>query len=164
MDKKLAGGGPLPDVGIYVLQAARQTAGAWPIAVMAHEEPKERPGFFNEVEEAIRWTAEYPGGVVCDGWSSYQDHDELFRAESMKGTWLEMAPAYSYGGLRGRTSRGPMHVPNINQQAAQMDDFARCILDNRDTPAPGEMGRGDIATIEAIYLAAATGRRVEVKI
>ncbi|HWA87127.1 MAG TPA: Gfo/Idh/MocA family oxidoreductase, partial [Opitutus sp.] len=70
IDKKLAGGGPLPDVGIYVLQAARRAAGAWPVAVTAHELPKTRPDFFNEVEEAIEWTAEYPGGKICKGWAS----------------------------------------------------------------------------------------------
>ncbi len=164
VDKKLAGGGPLPDVGIYVLQAARRAAGAWPIAVIAHEEPKHRPELFNEVEETIRWTAQYPGGVMCEGWASYEESGDMFRGESPSGNWLELDPAYIYGGLKGRTNRGPMRVPNINQQAAQMDDFARCIIEGRDTPVPGEMGRGDIATIEAIYEAAATGKRVEVKI
>ena len=164
VDKKLAGGGPLPDVGIYVLQAARRAAGGWPIAVTAHEEPKTRPELFNEVEETIRWTAEYPGGAICSGWASYNENEDDFRAESAKGNWIELDPAYVYGGLEGRTNRGPLNLPNINQQAAQMDDFARCILDGRDTPVPGEMGRGDIATIEAIYQAAATGKRVEVKI
>ena len=164
IDKKLAGGGPLPDVGIYVLQAARRAAGAWPVAVTAHELPKTRPNFFTEVEEAIEWTAEYPGRKICSGWASYNDGRDDFRAESASGNWVEIEPAYIYGGLHGRTNRGPMHLPNINQQAAQMDDFARCILDDRPTPVPGEMGRGDIATIAAIYESAATGKRVEVKI
>ncbi|HWA85952.1 MAG TPA: Gfo/Idh/MocA family oxidoreductase, partial [Opitutus sp.] len=92
------------------------------------------------------------------------DGRDDFRADSESGNWVELDPAYIYGGLQGRTNRGPMNVPNINQQAAQMDDFARCILDDRPTPVPGEMGRGDIATIEAIYQSAATGKRVEVKI
>ena len=164
IDKKLAGGGPLPDVGIYVLQAARRAAGAWPIAVTARELPKTRPNFFDQVEEAIEWKAEYPGGKVCAGWASYNDNRDNFHAQSANGNWVELDPAYIYGGLEGRTNRGPMNVPNINQQAAQVDDFARCILDDRPTPVPGEMGRGDIATIEAIYQSAATGRRVEVKI
>jgi predicted dehydrogenase len=45
-----------------------------------------------------------------------------------------------------------------------MDDFADCILSNRETPVPGELGRRDMAIIEAIYSAAATGRRVQVKV
>ena len=54
----------------------------------------------------------------------------------------------------------PLDVPNIDQQAAQMDEFARCVLDNRETAVPGEMGRKDIAVMEAIYASAASGKRV----
>ena len=45
-----------------------------------------------------------------------------------------------------------------------MDDFAACILTGRQTPVPGEMGRRDVAIITAIYEAAATGKRVELKL
>jgi hypothetical protein len=37
-----------------------------------------------------------------------------------------------------------MHLPNVNQQAKQMDDFALAIKENRPTPVPGEMGREDL--------------------
>lgn len=166
LNKKLAGGGPLPDVGIYVIQAARRGAGGvWPVAVTAKEHPKTRPEVFTEVEETITWTMEFPGGVTAEGWSSYNDSANRFRAENADGrNWLEIDPAYTYGGLAGRTSRGAMDVRNLNQQAAQLEDFARCILENRPTPVGGEMGRRDIAVIEAIYAsAAAGGKRVEVR-
>lgn len=160
LDKKLAGGGPLPDVGVYVIQAARRAAGAAPIAVTAHEEPKTRPELFDQVEETIRFTLEFPGGATCEGFASYTEGVDDFRAESANGNWVEIDPAYIYGGLDGRMNRGPMKQSNINQQAAEMDDFARAILDNRDSPTPGEMGRLDVEIIEAIYKAAATGTRV----
>ena len=51
----------------------------------------------------------------------------------------------------------------MNQQAAQMDDFADCILTNRKTPVPGEMGRRDMKIITAIYEAARSGKRVPVR-
>jgi predicted dehydrogenase len=38
------------------------------------------------------------------------------------------------------------------------------VQDNRESPVSGEMGRRDIATLEAIYAAAASGKRVEVKL
>lgn len=163
LDKKLAGGGPLPDVGTYVIQEACRAQGERPpLAVTATEAPKERPELFSQVEEEISWTMEFPGGAVCEGWSSYARRRNMFRAEGPRG-WIEIEPAYSYGGLAGRTSRGPMEFPNVNQQAAQMDDFSECILTGRPTPVPGEMGRRDIAIIAAIYQAAATGKRVEIK-
>jgi predicted dehydrogenase len=54
-------------------------------------------------------------------------------------------------------------LPNINQQAAQMDDFAACILHNRPTRVPGEMGLRDVQLLEAIYRAAETGQKVSTK-
>jgi glucose-fructose oxidoreductase len=161
VDKKLAGGGPLPDVGIYVIQAACRTAGGAPLAVTAHEEPKTRPELFATVEEAMRWKMEFAGGAVADCFTSYNEGANEFRAESADGkNWVELSPAFYYDGIDGRTSRGPLKQPNVPQQAWQMDDFVRSILDGRDSPVPGEMGRRDIAIMEAIYESAKTGRRV----
>ena len=59
------------------------------------------------------------------------------------------------------TSRGPLNFIPPNQQALQMDDFAQCILFNKKTRVPGQLGRRDLVIIEAIYKAAASGKRVE---
>ncbi len=164
VDKRLAGGGPLPDVGTYVIQeACRARREEPPLAVTARESPKERPGLFNEVEEEIAWTMEFADGASCAGFASYERGANRFRAEGPQG-WVELEPAFSYRGVAGRTSRGALHFPTVNQQAAQMDDFAACILSGRPTPVPGEMGRRDIAIIAAIYEAAATGKRVAVSV
>jgi len=167
VDKKLAAGGPLPDLGVYVIQAGCRGAGnKLPVAVTARELPKTRPEFFVDVEEAIEWTMEFANGAKCAGWCSYNDGANRFRAENADGSkWVEIQPAYSYGGLKARTNSGPMGVENVPQQALQMDDFARCVLENRESPVPGEMGRDHIAVMEAIYAsAAANGKRVEVKV
>ena len=163
--RKLSGGGPLMDLGIYVIQAGCMAAnGVAPVAVMAHEGPKTRPDIFQDVEETIAWTMEFPGGAVCRGITSYQQNTNEFRAEGAKG-WIEFSPAFAYRDLEAETSRGPLRfTPEVNQQALQMDDFADCITTGRATPVPGELGRRDLAIIEAIYASAAIGgKRVEVK-
>jgi predicted dehydrogenase len=38
-----------------------------------------------------------------------------------------------------------------------MDDFAHCILEDRPSRVPGEMGLSDIKIIAAIYQAASSG-------
>jgi glucose-fructose oxidoreductase len=162
IERTLSGGGPLMDVGIYVIQAACRAALAQPVAVTARELPKTRPELFNEVEEAIEWKMEFPGGVTCEASSSYNRGGNFFLAEGEKG-WIRLEPAYGYRGLATRTSRGPIEYPQVPQQALQMDDFASCILTGRGTPIPGEMGRDHMAVIEAIYKSAAQGgARVEV--
>lgn len=161
-DKKLAGGGPIMDLGIYIIQGACMAAnGATPLAVTASEHPKTRPDMFIDVEEGIDWTMEFPGGATCTAQTSYQRSADRFRAAGAKG-WIEFKEhAFTYRGMVVETSRGPLSYTPPNQQALQMDDFARCILSNRESPISGEIGRRDLVIIEAIYKAAATGRRVE---
>ncbi len=163
IEKSLSGGGPLMDVGIYVIQAACRGAMAQPLAVTARELPKTNPGLFNEVEETIEWTMEFPGGATCEASSSYARNGNRFRAEGANG-WIEIEPAYGYGGLAVRTSRGRLDIPSVPQQALEMDDFASCILTGRESPIPGSMGRDHMAVIEAIYRSAEEGgKRIEVR-
>jgi glucose-fructose oxidoreductase len=163
--KKLAGGGPLMDLGIYVIQEACMAAGAVPVAVTAKERPKQRPDFFRDVEEGMDWTLEFADGARGECYTSYNDGRNDFRAEAAGG-WFEMKPAFNFTGLAGATNHGPLRFePPVNQQARQMDDFAQCVLTGRPTPVPGEMGRRDLVIIEAIYAsAAAGGKRVEIKV
>ena len=65
LNKKLAGGGPLMDMGVYVVQAVCMTkAEAPPVAVTANFGPVTRPKVFSEVEEEINWTMEFADGAV----------------------------------------------------------------------------------------------------
>jgi glucose-fructose oxidoreductase len=163
VDKKLAGGGPLMDVGIYIIQGACMASnGVAPVHVTAQEDPKSKPDLFNEVEETIRWTMEFPNSAKCEAVTSYNHNADRFRVEGTKG-WFEFKDqAFSYRGIVAETSRGRLNYPVINQQAAQMDDFADCVLTGRNTPVPGEMGLRDMQIITAIYEAARTGKRVKV--
>src|SRR5437763_9231898 len=164
IDKKLAGGGPMMDLGIYIVHGACMAAnGVAPIAVTAHEEAKTKPELFNEVEETIRWTMEFPNGASCDAVTSFNHSSDTFRAEGSKG-WIDFKQhAFNYRDIVCETSRGPLIYPAINQQAAQMDDFADCVRTGRDTPVPGELGRRDMQIITAVYEAARTGKRTLVK-
>jgi glucose-fructose oxidoreductase len=158
--RSLSGGGPLMDVGIYVLHAACMATGSTPTYVTAKEEPKLNPELFNEVEEGISWTMEFPGGEKCDGFASFNKGANQFRAEGESG-WLQIGPAFSYRGLGGETSKGKMNYPVVNQQALQMDDFAQCVLTGKKTGVPGELGKRDVQIMMAIYEAARTGKRVK---
>jgi glucose-fructose oxidoreductase len=164
IEKAMAGGGPLMDIGTYCLHAACMATGEVPIAVTAREHPKTRPDFFRDVEEGIDWTMEFANGAKAEFMTSYNGGMDRFRAEAEKG-WIEIAPAFGYGGYKVTTSKGPLNItPPQSQQALQMDDFAICVRENRPTRVPGEMGRRDMVIIEAIYASAQTGKRVEVKV
>ena len=170
VDKKLAGGGPMMDLGIYLVQAACMATGLTPVTVAAHEEPKQRPELFNEVEETLDFTLEFPNGATFNGVTSFNHNSDTFRAEGDQG-WIDFrTSAFDYHVGTVVTSRGPLQFPVPDrrggvacyQQAWQMDDFADCILNHRESRVPGEMGLRDIKTIVAVYEAARAGKKIAV--
>ena len=161
LKKDLAGGGALMDVGIYVIQGARYVTGEEPISVTA-QEVKTDPVKFKEVDETITWQMKFPSGVITSCLTSYAANTERLFASAENG-WMELRPAYGYGGLKGRTSKGEMNFPQVDHFEAEMDDFANCIMTNKQTSVPGEEGLKDLKVIEAIYKSIREGG-TEVKI
>jgi len=163
VSKSLAGGGPLMDMGIYCLQGCLYTKGQVPISVTAKFDPKPAGDLFREVEAGVNWQLQFGDGSTADCHTSYAENlSGRLRAEAANG-WFELQPAFGYGGLSGKTSREILDIANVNQQAAQMDDFADCILNNKPTRVPGEMGLRDVQLLLAIYRAAETGQAVSTK-
>lgn len=159
LDKKLAGGGPLMDVGIYCVNAGRYITGMEPLNVHAFEGAKRNKEKFKTIEESLTWRMEYASGIVAECSCSYSEYQNHLHVDAGKG-WFEIAPAFSYGGIKGKTSDSKLELPHINQQAAQMDDFALAIIENKRTRVPGEMGRQDVKILQAIYTSMQTGQKV----
>ena len=161
LKKALAGGGPLMNLGIYCVQSARYVLGEEPIAVTAQLGPVTMPKLFKEVEENMTWQLYFPSGAVCTSSSTSNCNIDRFFASADEG-YFELEPALSYGPFKGRTSQAAFDFPVVNQQAAQLDDIAAHILAKKPLPThiSGEEGRKDMRVLEAIYQAAATGRKI----
>jgi predicted dehydrogenase len=160
LKKAMSGGGALMDMGIYAIQAARYTTGLEPLFVTATEE-KTNPQLFKEVDDTIHWELEFPQELIAKGTSSYSKNISFLKVDAEKGSF-GLSPAYGYGGIAGTTSKGPMDFPQINQQAAQMDDFARCVKTGKHTRVPGEEGLKDMKVIDAIYRSIASGKKEQI--
>jgi len=164
LNKKLAGGGPLMDMGVYVVQAVCMAkVEAAPVSVTAKFGPVTMPKVFTEVEQSIQWTMEFADGARAKCNATYAEQLSSFRADA-NGGWAEIEyPAFYYAEPILKTSRGKPHFPHVNHQVAQLDGMALELMSGRPSLAPGEMGRRDIAIVEAIYAAARSGQRVEVR-
>lgn len=160
LKKELAGGGALMDVGIYAIQGARYVTGEEPVSVFA-QEFKTEPVKFNEVDETVLWQLQFPSGAAANSSTTYAAHVERLFATAEKGKF-ELGPAYSYSGIKGTVKNKPMELPQINQQAAQMDDFANCVLTNKQSTVSGEEGLKDMKVIEAIYRSIREGKPVKI--
>ena len=158
LNRALAGGGPLMDVGIYAVQAMRYLTGEEPVTVTAQQTTTD-PVKFHDVEETIGWQLKFPSSVLANGEATYGFNGiNRFTAYARRGSF-GLEPAYSYHGLHGQRSDGQsIQLPDIDQFAAEMDDFAKGILTNRPTRVPGEEGLRDVKILLAIYEAARTGK------
>jgi predicted dehydrogenase len=158
---KLAGGGALMDVGIYALQAARYLSGEEPISVTA-QETKTNAVKFAEVDESITWVMNFASGIKahCSTSYNFQGLNQV-NVHTEKG-FVKLGPAFSYEGIQGETSLGPMKLPAIDQFAAEMDAFSLCIRENRPNRVSGEEGLRDLKIIEAIYRSIKEGKTIAV--
>ena len=160
LKKALAGGGAMYDVGVYCINGARYATGMEPIAVTA-QEYKTDPVKFKEVDETITWQMEFPNGAVATCTTTYAASTERLYVAYEKG-WAELRPAFGYGPIKGKTSKGEMPLPHTNHQALQMDDFSRCVKENKESKVNGEEGLKDLLVVDAIYKAIASGKREKV--
>lgn len=166
LNRELAGGGSMMDIGIYSVQALRYMAGEEPVSVVATEQTDRSDPRFREVEDRVSWSFLYPSGLVGHGFSSYSSGHSHIRLTGDKG-WIDMEPATPYGGHAMRMRAGgetkdvtPPPGPAVNQFVGQLDHMAECVLEGREPIVAGDEGLRDMKIIEAIYRSAAEGRRI----
>jgi len=163
LKRALAGGGPLMDVGIYALQATRYLTGEEPIWVSGLTTTGDAARF-SEVEASVLWEARFPGGTVTQCGASYASASTGYVRAIGERAGFTLDPAFNYGGIRGQRSDGQaFDFPDIDQFAAEMDDFARCIQEDKPSIVSGEEGLRDVRIMMAIYQSARSGAPVDLK-
>jgi predicted dehydrogenase len=154
------GGGPLYNLGVYPIQSARHTKGAEPVYVTAQATTK-RKEFYPEVDEIFTWQLEFADGTLCNSYSGDAGWlDQLFAA-CTEG-FIELNPATAYKGQVGKSTDGDMNYPQVFQQKLQIEDFARCVMEDKESMVKGEDGLKDMLIIDAIHESVETGGRVKV--
>jgi predicted dehydrogenase len=161
VNRKLAGGGPMMDVGIYSLNACRYLTGEEPLHVEGYSSVVDRDGRFDEVEENLSWTMMFPSGIVASCNTTYgANMPGFYRVHGSKG-WLHVEPAFGYqeqylkAQIQGEP---PIDEPNTTRDPSQFvreaDHFAQCILENREPKTNGEEGLRDMQLMAEIYRSA----------
>ena len=90
--KKMAGGGPLMDVGIYCLNACRYLTGEEPSAVKGYSSVIDHDGRFDEVEENLVWTMKFPSGVLASCSTSYGTNTKGYYGLTVHWAVLNWSP------------------------------------------------------------------------
>lgn len=165
------GGGPVGDVGVYPINAARYVTGEEPVEVFAQaHQPADDPRF-REVPESVSCLLKFPSGVLANLDCSFGTHrSDFFRVACADGV-IELTPAFSYNGQRLMThqpsgSDEPAVVTEhelkaVNHFASEMDYFSQCIINNQTSRTPGKEGLADMRILAALDESIRTSRPVQ---
>ncbi|KAA2218834.1 Gfo/Idh/MocA family protein [Maribacter flavus] len=165
LDKELAGGGAMMDIGIYSINGARYVLGEDPIWVTAQETKTDPVKFREGVDETIQFQMGFPSGAVANCLSTYNMNNlDRFFMTGTKG-WMEMKPSTGYGPIQGRTHKGELEQPHVTHQTLQMDGMAELIFEGKQpiVPVDGEEGVKDMKIIDAIFKAAKSGEKIQIE-
>jgi predicted dehydrogenase len=165
LNRALAGGGSMMDIGIYAVNGARYMIGEEPTWVTAQETKTDFVKFAEGVDETIQFQLGFPSGAVASCLSTYSMNNlDRFFLNGEKG-FAELQPSTGYGPIKGRTNKGELQYPHITHQTIQMDEFAAILLDGKKpvVAVDGEEGLRDMRIIDALYTAVKSGKRVSLK-
>lgn len=163
--QKDLGGGPLWDIGIYCLNAARTLFESEPEEVFCFAERSE-DSRFQEVGRSFSCTLRFPRHRLASLQCSFGAADvSAYRIVGTEGD-IRLEPAFDYSGelkqyltKDGRTSM--QTFPKHDQIAPELIHFAQCVREKKVPEPSGREGLGDIRIIEALLESADSGRAVK---
>jgi glucose-fructose oxidoreductase len=160
------GGGPLYDIGIYCINAARMLFRAEPEEVFASAASTRDPRFA-EVPEMVSCVMRYPDDRLATFTCSFGAADvSSYRVIGTKGD-LHMQPAFEYAeGLRHRVTINrrsrERQFRKHDQFAAELLYFSDCIRTGKKPEPSGEEGLADVHIIRCLLKSAAAGRPIAI--
>lgn len=163
-----AGGGVIPDIGIYCLNGVRAYTGEEPVEVFARIWNPPGDPRFAEVEDTAAFMLRFPSGTLANCAASYTAHESKDMRVRLGEAWIDVENAFAYKGQSLRVARrlgddeavDDLRLAHKNQFALEIDHFAECVLTGRRPLTPGEEGLQDHVVMEALYESARTGRPV----
>jgi predicted dehydrogenase len=167
LDAKIAGGGPLMDLGVYCVNTTRWLLGEDPAEVTAQAWRNDKARF-KRVEQGISFRMRFPSGTVMVGTTSYGAAiSSLVFVQGTKG-WISLTPAFPFdeerivtGKIQGRGFQ--KKFPIVDEFAPEIDAFAKAILSRGKVEPDGEAGLRDMNIIAAIYEAARKQKSVAIR-
>ena len=161
------GAGPLYDIGIYCLNAARYLFRTEPVEVSAMRFAGRDPRFA-AVDEAYAATLRFPVDRVAQFSASFGAHDRAHYQVVGTDGFLTLDNAYEYAAegmtlqLVGKHGAKTRSFPRRDQIAAEIEYFARCIRDDLDPEPSGWEGLADVRILQALQASARFGRAVPI--
>jgi len=163
--KEDLGGGPVEDMGIYCINAARSLFAAEPLEVIASA-VSPRDARFREVPETVTAIMKFPKDRTASFTCSFGAADRSqFEIVGTKGSIVgdpiyELAEGLAYTVRIGEKTRRK-EFKKSDQFAPELLYFSDCVLEGKDPQPDGEEGLADVRVIKAIMQSVESGRWVQ---
>ncbi|MCC7048324.1 MAG: Gfo/Idh/MocA family oxidoreductase [Alphaproteobacteria bacterium] len=162
-------GGPLYDLGIYCINAARHVFRTEPIHIQATA-TRGRDTRSAEVEETVQVSMRFPRDRLASFTCSFGAADvSSYQVFGAKGR-LRLDQAYDMRGekrlsveVATRNGRRQKTIPAHDQFAPLLSHFSDCILNDGEPVSSAADGLADIRVVEAIGAALADGGQVDLE-
>jgi glucose-fructose oxidoreductase len=161
------GGGPLYDIGVYCINAARYCFAEDPVEVWATSTRSDDRRFRN-VAETVAATLRFRDERLATFTCSFGAADRsIYSVTGTKGS-ITLDPAYEYAaGLAYRMKVGEKErkkkFGKSDQFAPELLYFSNCVLKNKEPEPSGEEGLADVRIIEGMLQSISTGRTVRLE-
>ncbi|HEX4267041.1 MAG TPA: Gfo/Idh/MocA family oxidoreductase [Steroidobacteraceae bacterium] len=158
------GGGPLYDIGVYCINAARAVFAAEPVEVLATALAR-RDQRFREIPETVTAIMKFPQERIASFTCSFGGADRsVYEIVGTKGS-ITLDPAYEYAKgvayvLRLGKRKREKQYEKSDQFGPELIYFSDCILHGLEPEPSGEEGIADVRVIEALNRSIETGRWV----
>lgn len=160
------GGGVLPDIGIYCLNAARAIFRSEPEEVFAMAASGADPRF-SEVSEMVAATLRFPGQRLAQFTCSFgAARTSVLTLIGSEGS-LRLDPAFSHrmkprGTVKVGERQRTLNYPELDQFAAELVYFSNCIQRNSEPSPSGWEGMADVQIIAALQKSIVEGIPIRV--
>lgn len=161
-------GGPLQDIGIYCINAARHVFAAEPIEVLAVISRDENDQRFREIYDSIAVTLRFPGNRLGQFYCSFAAHPlDVYRVVGTQGT-ISMEPGFRFEEpmameIESSADSKRIEFAHYDHFAGQIAYFSQCIVSGSRPIDDGEEGMADLRVLIAIERSVSTGLPVSLE-
>lgn len=160
------GGGVLPDLGVYCINAARYIFRSEPLAVTAFT-PKLSDPRFTHVDGLTGALLDFGEGRLATFVVSFDGSStSSYKVVGTEGS-LELNPAYNHEAelkleITSKGETKAQSFPVRDHIAPELIRFSECILEEREPESSGYEGLADVRIIDAIYRSARERKTIDI--
>ncbi len=161
------GGGPLYDIGIYCINAARYLFRSEPEEVLAMAARSDKDVFKN-IDESVAVQMKFPGeglaSFVCSFGCAHVGNIQVAGTKGdlfIENAYQYYGPKFLHATIRDKTKI--KKVKSTDQFGPELLYFSNCIIKDIEPESSGKEGLADIRIIESIYRSLDTRQPVRVE-